>query len=249
MSLLANPTQPDAQSIADALSMATIGALILRGQASGRERVDLDQAYQRTRRYADDTARFTRGLVADNDELGGEAQVRDARLGCAALLACGVVSGLVRSGMPTDEALRSCGRLRERLLPAAQALTASDTPAATAILMGGGLQGALAAGQDPQRALADILSRRTAFDAAAGALQGQDGQDLAASQLYATALAGLVGRGMGVDNALVSVRQQRAAIEAKALQATPAAPGIGQWRQDKAGPQASSSDNTSAPKP
>lgn len=245
MSLLANPTQPDAEAIADALSLATIGALMLRGQASGRDRVTLEQAYQRTRRYADDTARFTRGLMADNADLGGEEAGREARLGCAALLACGVVSGLVRAGMATDEALRTCGRLRERLLPAAQALMDSDTPAATATLMGGGLQGALAAGQEPQRALADILSRRQAFDAAAGAL-ASDGQDLAASQLYATALAGLIGRGVGVDNALVTVRQQRSAIVAKTQQAAPAAPAIAQWRQDKYGEP---SDGSSSPKP
>ncbi len=251
MAFFSVPTNPTEADVADAFSLAAMAGLMARGQVGGAQRVSLEEAFKSIQRYGTEVARASRNWTLDNQELGGSPEEVGERLRAATVLASAVITGLVTRRTAPDQAFLQVSRLREKLMPVARSLSREPDPEPAAVLVGGVLQGEITTGTEPTEALAKIQGVRRELSAAASSLSqinrsqfGEDGSAerlTAVAHIYATALAGLVGRGQRLDDALLSVRNERGAIFAQTAElvptknpealAQPAVPGVGQWRQ------------------
>ena len=233
------PPSPSLEDVADALAMAVMNGVLLRSGVAGR-RMPLEEAFQTSRRYLDDVARSARALTTDPGLSAGSPEQNGERLRVATRWMAATVTGLIGRRESIEGALTSAGRLRERLWPLARSIADEPNADATATLIGGALQGLIAAGNEPAAALSSVQTRRQALTVAANGLVRTDGDateaTLATASLYATALAGLIGRGQSVGDAMVDVRQQRDVLMAQGarLVETPpsasTAPSLATWR-------------------
>lgn len=262
MSVFSVPPNPTEGDIADALSMSIITGLQARALSS-RTRLSLEEAYLSARRFAPEVARAARGLLADARDSTADENLQGLRAQAATALMGGLVAGMVARREPVDEALLKLGRMREKIWPAAHSLVSHPHGAAAAVLAGGALQGCVAAGQTAEQAMATVRPRYQELSASAAALAkvsidqfGEEGMGerlVSATQLYATAVAGLMSRGESLSDALVNTRRSRDAILAKTastptpVQPVPTPPSVEQWRAGKS--QASSARPSSTPPP
>ena len=246
----ANPTEAE---VADALSLAVVSGLMGRRRA-GVAGVSMEEAFASASRYREEVVRSARGWFAENQSLGGSEADAATRLQSAITMASAVVSGLISRHVSPDQALLQVSRMRERVWPSVRGLenpnggANPETPAA-ATLMAGALQGEVVFGTDPVKALSGLRGRSHEFTAAArnlmGALQAKTSPEADLSQplsvasgMYATALAGLVGRGETLSDALITTRSQREGLVNKSLDLTGTPPAVDlpaaqQWRQGR----------------
>lgn len=245
------PSQPSEADVADALSLALVSGLMGRRKA-GVAGLSMDQAFTSASRYRDEVLRSTRGWVAENQSKGGTEAEAGVRLQSAITLASALVAGQVSRHVDPAQALLEVSRLRDPIWSAVRGLETPGATPAAATLMAGALQGEVAHGQDPLKALTALRGHSRDFGAAARNLLGdiQSRTDPAAdvqqpltvaSSLYATALAGLVGRGERLSDALVATRSQREVLVKKSLTlSAPSPPPVSvelpparQWRQGR----------------
>lgn len=246
------PSQPSEADVADALSLALVSGLMGRRKA-GVAGLSMGQAFTSASRYRQEVLRSTRGWVTENQSKGGTEVEAGVRLQSAITLASALVAGQVSRHVDPAQALLEVSRLREPIWSAVRGLETPGATPAAATLMAGALQGEVAHGEEPLRALTNLRGRSQDFGAAARNLLGDIKAKTAsetniehplsvASSLYATALAGLVGRGERLSDALVATRSQRDALVKKSfdLSGTPQAsvsvelPEAQQWRKGRA---------------
>lgn len=219
MAFFSVPSRPDPADIADALSLAVVTGWVARGYGKTDGRPSLEDGLDQVRPLGEALAQVGRRWTEENTAWGPGSAPSPARLQAALVLASSCLTALVSRSVPPSEGLAQVEGLRSSFFSMGQALSEGVNPETSALLVGGAVQGLVEHGSAPETALDRAQQETAALVGEASELalinQQQFGEDgtperlSAVAHLYGASLAGLIGQGHTVGEALSVVHDHR----------------------------------------